>query len=319
MRGPLRHGATFVALCLSGLVAGLARAGGDAGGTAVEEWKVPTRAAKKKNPTPRDDRSIAAGKVLYTRECFSCHGSLGKGDGSAAKDLERKPGNLSSPGMWAQSDGALFYKISEGRKPMPTFEKILTEEERWLVIDFVRTLAPQPDQKEPPVVPPGTPAACRSALSGLVNAYLPVGSSLTKSDFSGARAGLPAMDDAAIVLLKLDGKDLGDQDGQAWVASTKRIRKAVSALKDADDIASLREAFRGVSEALVEALEKFGYAEKGPLFVCRCDRAFDGAGARWLQAEVEARCPYLASGDAAACQTVKTLAAATGSGKGDGL
>jgi mono/diheme cytochrome c family protein len=114
-----------------------------------EEWVAPVRAAKKKNPVPADEKSMALGKAVYIRECLSCHGSTGKGDGPAAKDLIRKAGDLSSPKMWAQSDGALFWKISEGRTPMPTFEKLIKEEnDRWHVINYIRTLAPRPKEEE---------------------------------------------------------------------------------------------------------------------------------------------------------------------------
>jgi len=106
----------------------------------VEEWKAPARAAKKKNPIPSDEKSVAAGKAVYLGQCFTCHGATGKGDGPAAKDLPKKAGDLSNPRMDEQSDGALFWKITEGRTPMPTYEKLLKEEDRWAVVNYVRTL-----------------------------------------------------------------------------------------------------------------------------------------------------------------------------------
>jgi mono/diheme cytochrome c family protein len=110
----------------------------------AEEWKAPARAARRKNPIAADAASIAAGKTLYARQCLSCHGDKGKGDGTAAKDLEKTPGDLSSAKVQEQSDGSLFWKITEGRKPMPTFEKELTEDQRWQVINYVRTLSAAP-------------------------------------------------------------------------------------------------------------------------------------------------------------------------------
>ena len=111
------------------------------------EWKAPERAARKQNPIPADANSIAVGKAVYTKECFSCHGTTGKGDGPAAKDLEKSPGDLSNPKLWDQTDGALFWKITTGRKPMASYEKLLTEEQRWHVINYARTLAPRPSEK----------------------------------------------------------------------------------------------------------------------------------------------------------------------------
>ncbi len=106
-------------------------------------WTAPSRAARKKNPIASDAASVAAGTALYLKECFSCHGPAGKGDGTAAATLERKPGNLSDPKLWLQSDGALFWKLTEGNKPMPSFAQTFSEDQRWQVINYVRTLAPQ--------------------------------------------------------------------------------------------------------------------------------------------------------------------------------
>ena len=128
-------------LCLFAAATGPAQ---DGKAPAADEWVVPVRAAKKKNPVAADDASLAKGKALYTKECLSCHGPAGNGDGPAVKDLEKKPGDLSSPKLWEQTDGALFFKVTEGRKPMPSMEKAFTEDERWLVINYVRTLTPKP-------------------------------------------------------------------------------------------------------------------------------------------------------------------------------
>jgi mono/diheme cytochrome c family protein len=116
-------------------------------GDPASEWKAPERAARRKNPIPADQKSIEAGRMVYTKECYSCHGTSGKGDGPAAVALERSPGDLSNPKMWEQTDGALFWKISTGKKPMASYETILTEQQRWNVINYVRTLAPRPNEK----------------------------------------------------------------------------------------------------------------------------------------------------------------------------
>jgi mono/diheme cytochrome c family protein len=116
---------------------------------ASDEWKAPARQAKRTNPVPSDEGSIAAGKVVYEKECLSCHGRTGKGDGPQAKDLPKKCGDLSDPKLWAQTDGALFWKISEGRTPMPGYDKLLKDEnDRWKVIHYIRTLAPKPQEGE---------------------------------------------------------------------------------------------------------------------------------------------------------------------------
>lgn len=105
-----------------------------------KEWKAPASADSKKNPLTADAATIAAGKVIYVKECQSCHGKKGKGDGPSAKDLDIPAGDFSKAAMQGQSDGALFWKTSEGRKPMPSFKKKLTEEKIWQTVIYMRTL-----------------------------------------------------------------------------------------------------------------------------------------------------------------------------------
>lgn len=114
------------------------------------KWVAPARAAAKKNPVPANETSIALGKQIYERQCLTCHGPRGRGDGPSAAHLEVRPGDLSSPKLWEQSDGALFWKINEGHRPMPTFKRIMSDEERWPVINYVRTLAPKPTAPDQP-------------------------------------------------------------------------------------------------------------------------------------------------------------------------
>jgi mono/diheme cytochrome c family protein len=114
---------------------------------AATPWLAPSRAARKKNPIAADSKSITAGKTLYTTQCLKCHGDAGRGDGPSAKDLTPRPKDLSDSTVASQTDGALFWKITTGRKPMPTFETLISDDDRWNVINYVRTLAPQPAVK----------------------------------------------------------------------------------------------------------------------------------------------------------------------------
>ena len=114
------------------------------GGGDAPKWEAPARAARKKNPIAADEKSLALGKAVYVKECSSCHADTGKGNGSAAKDLNPKPNDLTVAKVWEQTDGVLFWKITEGRKPMPGYEKLLSEDDRWHVINYMRgTFAPK--------------------------------------------------------------------------------------------------------------------------------------------------------------------------------
>jgi mono/diheme cytochrome c family protein len=107
--------------------------------TTQDNWAAPARASAKKNPVAADAASTSRGKTVYTAECFTCHGASGRGDGPQAAQLEKNPGNLTN--LQGQSDGALFWKISEGKKPMPTFSTKLSEQQRWDVVNYIKTLS----------------------------------------------------------------------------------------------------------------------------------------------------------------------------------
>jgi mono/diheme cytochrome c family protein len=108
------------------------------------EWKAPARAARKANPFPADAASLNAGKALYAAECLDCHGARGAGDGPGARELKSSVPDLAKANVWQQSDGELFWKLSTGRGDMPGFDDMLSEEERWHVLNYSRaTFAPK--------------------------------------------------------------------------------------------------------------------------------------------------------------------------------
>ena len=88
--------------------------------------------------------SIHAGRAVYCDQCLCCHGSNGKGDGPSASDLNPHPDDLSIGALRAEPDGALFWKITNGRDPMPGFDTLLAPKDRWNVINYLRTLEPKP-------------------------------------------------------------------------------------------------------------------------------------------------------------------------------
>jgi mono/diheme cytochrome c family protein len=112
------------------------------------EWTAPASARDVKNPVASDAASLAAGKKAFEKECLSCHGKKGKGDGPSAGTLEKAPASLLSGKVQSQTDGELFWKITAGKKPMPSSKKSLTEEQRWQVVNYVRKLAENAKSKK---------------------------------------------------------------------------------------------------------------------------------------------------------------------------
>ena len=104
-------------------------------------WNAPETAKEKKNPFQADNDkfTLERGMKSYKLDCQRCHGKRGKGDGPSAMKIDKTVADLSSDKVQSQSDGELFWKISEGRKPMPLAKKTLTDDQRWDVINYIRT------------------------------------------------------------------------------------------------------------------------------------------------------------------------------------
>lgn len=95
-----------------------------------------------KNPVPFVSGSVDAGKELYAAHCSQCHGPKGYGDGELAPFLDPPAEDLRARHVDVHSDGELFWWISHGipGSEMPGVESITTEEERWQIVQFVRSI-----------------------------------------------------------------------------------------------------------------------------------------------------------------------------------
>jgi len=106
----------------------------------VVQWIAPAAQAQKTNPVQADAASIAAGKKIYLQRCAKCHGETGKGDGPDAVELKLHPAKFTGSSIHNESDGAVYWKISVGKKGMPDFGKRLSPTDRWNVVNYLRTL-----------------------------------------------------------------------------------------------------------------------------------------------------------------------------------
>ena len=108
-----------------------------------DRWVAPAAADNLKNPYPAEPLTLKQGEELYNVYCWSCHGETGYGDGAAGGALGVKPANFHSEPVKKQTDGALFWKLSEGRGNMPPFKESLSEEQRWQLVAYLRKLGNQ--------------------------------------------------------------------------------------------------------------------------------------------------------------------------------
>jgi len=104
-------------------------------------WIAPKEADNVKNPLSGNTASLAEGKTLYVVNCGPCHGEKGRGDGPASPGLNPRPANHTSDVVQIQTDGAIFWKLSEGRPPMAGYKKIFSEQQRWGLVNYIRSLS----------------------------------------------------------------------------------------------------------------------------------------------------------------------------------
>lgn len=105
-----------------------------------EDWVAPKSADLLKNPYKGKSEATAEGKKLYLKLCKICHGDRGKGDGIAGLSLKPRPKDFTSEKVQSQTDGAIFWKLTTGKTPMAAYEKILKEEQRWKLVNYIRVL-----------------------------------------------------------------------------------------------------------------------------------------------------------------------------------
>jgi mono/diheme cytochrome c family protein len=100
---------------------------------------VPAEYAGRTNPLGAD--AADQGAEVFKTNCEMCHGSQGHGDGPAGQSLEPRPRNLAEI-QGRAGDDFLFWRIHEGKPgtSMVAWKGILTEEQIWQVVSFIRTL-----------------------------------------------------------------------------------------------------------------------------------------------------------------------------------
>jgi mono/diheme cytochrome c family protein len=106
-------------------------------------WVVPDEFKKLQNPLQPSDSTLRSAREIYREKCAQCHGDSGKGDGPQAWMQKPSPNDLTDAShMNALTDGDIFYQITEGRRPMPSFRNRLTPDQRWQLVLFLRTFSP---------------------------------------------------------------------------------------------------------------------------------------------------------------------------------
>jgi mono/diheme cytochrome c family protein len=106
-----------------------------------KSWAVPEYAKGLKNPFSGNAAATADGKKIYDQMCVLCHGLKGEGNGQAGLTLDVKPANfLEIKNISNETDGEIFWKITAGKPPMSSYDELLTEDQRWKLVNYIRQL-----------------------------------------------------------------------------------------------------------------------------------------------------------------------------------
>jgi mono/diheme cytochrome c family protein len=106
-----------------------------------QPWVAPASASRVQNPIKPSPTGLRHAEQLYQQDCMICHGKTGASNGPAAGSLPQKPANFTDAQMMSKAtDGELFWKMTTGRAPMPSWQDRFSETERWELVNYLREL-----------------------------------------------------------------------------------------------------------------------------------------------------------------------------------
>jgi len=108
----------------------------------AKPWTVPDKNKTIKAAVNLKDATVISNdKDLWAKNCKSCHGAKGLGDGPKGASLKTLPGDFTVAAFQGMTDGEIFFKTSTGRDEMPAYEKKLPDaNDRWALVAYMRTL-----------------------------------------------------------------------------------------------------------------------------------------------------------------------------------
>jgi mono/diheme cytochrome c family protein len=110
--------------------------------SSAQSERIPADLLTRTNPAASSDAVLASARKVYGENCLQCHGASGKGDGPMSGMYKDRPADLTNQkALAASTDGEIYWLITKGEKPMPSFEGKLSEEERWALVHLMRVMS----------------------------------------------------------------------------------------------------------------------------------------------------------------------------------
>lgn len=106
-------------------------------------WVAPKSANALKNPFSGNTSAANKGKMIFRQTCALCHGMKGDGTGGGGVSLNPKPANFLSARVKDETDGALFWKLTQGNPPMASYKDVFSDDQRWQLVSYIRVLEKQ--------------------------------------------------------------------------------------------------------------------------------------------------------------------------------
>lgn len=109
----------------------------------VTTWFENEEARGWENPYASDAAALEVGEKIYMSQCIKCHGEEGRGGGVSMDSLQAKPPDFTNKlASLKRKDGESFWRIKTGKFEMPPFMLILSDDEIWKVVAYIRTMSP---------------------------------------------------------------------------------------------------------------------------------------------------------------------------------
>jgi len=106
----------------------------------AQDWVVPAAQKDIANPQEYNLANVKKGKELFLKNCKSCHGDPGKNN---ILPLVPPPVDIASEKMQKNTEGELFYKITNGRGAMPQFKATISDDDRWRIVNYIMNFNPK--------------------------------------------------------------------------------------------------------------------------------------------------------------------------------
>lgn len=109
---------------------------------AAEEYKIPDEYVKKTNPVKATPAGLEEARRLFGFDCAMCHGKEGDGKGDLAEEMKLEMKDWRNPAtLEKMTDGEIFYIITKGKGKMVAEGERVKEEQRWQLVNLVRSFA----------------------------------------------------------------------------------------------------------------------------------------------------------------------------------